>query len=46
MRRHMRCKAAISRVLLIADAPPHDELKGQKLRGHNHILDLQLLSES
>jgi len=37
---------AITRVLLIADAPPHSEKKGQKLAAHNHVLETDYMLEA
>lgn len=36
----------ISRVVLIGDAPPHKELKGQKVEFHNHTLQTDYMTEA
>ncbi|CAE8585703.1 unnamed protein product [Polarella glacialis] len=36
----------VTRVLLIGDAPPHYERKGQKLMGHNHVLQTDYMEEA
>jgi hypothetical protein len=39
-------KNPITRVLLIADAPPHYERCGEKLGGHNHVLSTDYRKET
>ncbi|KAJ8604337.1 hypothetical protein CTAYLR_002512 [Chrysophaeum taylorii] len=36
----------VTRVLLIADAPPHGETKGSKLEGHDHVLETDYRTEA
>lgn len=39
-------RSPVTRVLLIADAPPHFERKGQKLSCHNHVLETDYMTEA
>merc|ERR1712008_581274 len=39
-------KTPISRMLLIGDAPPHWEVRGQKLTCHNHVLETDYMAEA